>query len=367
MGKTTKKTISEVNSIIKKRGLKWIGGEYIGAGKRTLICMDNDEYITTVSLQSLQDGIESNPFSVGNYFAIANLYTALGKLDKFYTILEEYKGATKKIKCKTEEGYIVILQPSLVKLEGIVGRAFSIHNPYSTYNLNIFFKNRGYNYEVLGEYKNYRKGIKCKDNETGYIVYPILDTMVTRNHTPRPFDISNPDTIYNIKKFIKNNQRNIELLSDEYCGKDAPLKCMCLEENCNHMWETTWHKIQYGSPCPKCSNNGNGWRKSVWLDNAKASGRFESFKVYKIRCYSEDEEFYKIGRTFISIEKRFHMNIEITASLPYFYEIIETIESDDGEYIWNLEVELHKKHKEYKYSPLKYFGGSTECFSKLIY
>ena len=52
--------------------------------------------------------------------------------------------------------------------------------------------------------------------------------------------------------------------------------------------------------------------------------------------------------------------------MPYDYEIVEIIESDDGSYIWNLEKELHAQHSKYKYVPKIEFGGMYECFSKLI-
>ena len=52
--------------------------------------------------------------------------------------------------------------------------------------------------------------------------------------------------------------------------------------------------------------------------------------------------------------------------MPYDYKILRIIESkDDPIYIYNLERKLHKKYKKYKYIPLIFFDGFSECFSKL--
>ena len=55
-------------------------------------------------------------------------------------------------------------------------------------------------------------------------------------------------------------------------------------------------------------------------------------------------------------------------SMPYNYEVVEIIKSNDGLYIWDLEKELHKKHRDsnLKYRPLIKFAGQYECFSQLL-
>ena len=49
--------------------------------------------------------------------------------------------------------------------------------------------------------------------------------------------------------------------------------------------------------------------------------------------------------------------------MPYKYEVLTLIE-DTPENIFDLEVELHRIFKEYKYKPRKEFPGYTECFTK---
>ena len=48
-----------------------------------------------------------------------------------------------------------------------------------------------------------------------------------------------------------------------------------------------------------------------------------------------------------------------------FIEKVKIIESEDGEYIQDLEKKLHKLNREFKYVPNIEFGGMYECFSRL--
>lgn len=106
--------------------------------------------------------------------------------------------------------------------------------------------------------------------------------------------------------------------------------------------------------------NKNKWTYTDWDKAGKASKHFDSFKLYVIRCWNEEEEFYKIGKTFNKIEQRF----KEPEAMPYQYEIIKELESNSF-YISKLESKFHKQLKEHKYSPTKKFEGCTECFTNI--
>ena len=93
---------------------------------------------------------------------------------------------------------------------------------------------------------------------------------------------------------------------------------------------------------------------------SKNSKDFDGFKLYVIRCFSQEENFIKIGRTYNTINQRFSGN-----QLPYQYEIIKIIKSYDGEYIYDLENRVKRIFKSYKYIPKLNFGGMYECFKKI--
>ena len=124
-----------------------------------------------------------------------------------------------------------------------------------------------------------------------------------------------------------------------------------------------------GSGCNDCgcektgkinSNNPTGWTLTNWKNKAENSKYFESYKCYIIRCWNEDEEFYKIGRTFSNIVWRFRNK----NTMPYNYEILK-IYIDTAEVIFNIENQLKKENKENKYIPKINFNGMQECFKKL--
>jgi hypothetical protein len=116
--------------------------------------------------------------------------------------------------------------------------------------------------------------------------------------------------------------------------------------------------------CPKCAKENNkfiGKRSyTEWKNLGQISKNFDSFKVYIIECWNDDERFYKIGKTFVSLENRFSSK----ARMPYKWRIVKTIISDAIE-ICQLENLLIKNHKELKYIPKLDFHGKYECFTNI--
>ena len=122
--------------------------------------------------------------------------------------------------------------------------------------------------------------------------------------------------------------------------------------------------------CPKCGgdrikefqiNNYIGWSYADWQKAGENSIKFDSFKVYILRCWNEEEEFYKIGKTFTTIKNRFYGN-----KIPYKYEAVKIIKSKDAKYISKLEKRLHKNNIDNKYVPKNKFNGYQECYFKTL-
>ena len=115
-----------------------------------------------------------------------------------------------------------------------------------------------------------------------------------------------------------------------------------------------------GAGCQKCNQENNGWTDSKWEDKGNRSKHFEGFKLYIIRCYSDDESFIKIGKTFRSVHKRYIDKDR----MPYEYEILDTIEGS-AKYISDLERKMHQDNKDKSYIPRIFFKGFSECFSEI--
>lgn len=121
------------------------------------------------------------------------------------------------------------------------------------------------------------------------------------------------------------------------------------------------------SCCKKCGidlikkyneDSPTGWSFSNWENTSKKSKKFDSYKVYIIKCWDEKEEFFKIGRTFMTIENRFPNSTK----LPYKWELIKELEFEQAKECCEKEIELKKINKNEKYIPIKKFGGMNECF-----
>lgn len=137
----------------------------------------------------------------------------------------------------------------------------------------------------------------------------------------------------------------------EYLGSHIKIEILC-----------PFHKVYTqipadhirGAGCPICGNETH-WKREDYIKKAK--GRVCIF--YTIRCFNEDEEFYKIGITMRRVKERYSP----VKHMPYNFEIIKEVKGG-AEFIWNLELEEKRKLKCLHYIPKIYFGGSkTECFT----
>lgn len=155
------------------------------------------------------------------------------------------------------------------------------------------------------------------------------------------------------------------LLPDEFYSTDK-IRIICKKHGIYEQTPQT-HKR---SGCPNCAkdnlketnkNNPTGWSYSNWEIAAKRSKRFESFKVYVLKIWDENETFFKIGKTFLPIQKRFDQFI----LMPYNWEIFKIIQNDDARFISELEKKIQMENKKNKYKPLKHFSGRNECYSNV--
>ena len=111
-----------------------------------------------------------------------------------------------------------------------------------------------------------------------------------------------------------------------------------------------------GIGCPKCGFELTAWNKSAYTACAEINGKS---CVYLIKCFSDDESFYKIGITSTDLNYRFKKS-----KMPYSFIVIST-KTEGASADWDNEKKLHRNLKKFRYKPLVSFGGETECFSEL--
>lgn len=125
--------------------------------------------------------------------------------------------------------------------------------------------------------------------------------------------------------------------------------------------------------CPKCGNellkeqvkDNGGWEYSKWEEQGLKSEHFDGFKLYVIRCWNEEEEFYKIGKTFNTVEKRMKGK-NCSKAMPYKWEVIKLYPLESARNICEFEVKVKNLHKEFRYIPKIEFSGYRECYSKIL-
>ena len=87
------------------------------------------------------------------------------------------------------------------------------------------------------------------EDEEGYRYYVELSSIKNSNKLLK-FYKTNPHTIYNIKKYIKDNNINTELLSNTYISNSDLLIFKC---ECGNIYETTWGRF-YSCQQHRCQN-----------------------------------------------------------------------------------------------------------------
>ena len=123
-------------------------------------------------------------------------------------------------------------------------------------------------------------------------------------------------------------------------------------------FEQTPNAHLQGNGCPICAVANQGYNRSAYIERAKKYDN--KSKLYILKCFNDEEEFYKIGITMTTIRKRYPTK----KSMPYKYETTLLLEGEAGQ-IWDLEKKLHKQFSTLYYTPKLSFAGQYECFKEL--
>lgn len=164
---------------------------------------------------------------------------------------------------------------------------------------------------------------------------------------------------YSLKYFLReavevHGEGVYDYSNSKYSGKNFKLDVRCIMHDTVFPVTPNNH-ISKKSGCPLCSVSRCGYNRSAYLKRAVKYGN--KSKLYILKCSSNKEEFYKIGITMMTVEKRYCTK----KSMPYEYETILLLEGEAGK-IWDLEKKLHKRFSKFTYKPKISFHGQTECF-----
>ena len=159
---------------------------------------------------------------------------------------------------------------------------------------------------------------------------------------------------YVLRSMINTHGDKYDYSECVYVNSKAKMKIKCKKHGIFYQSYEKHVKNKHG--CPDCGKKG-GYSRSEYV--TQANGRICT--LYKIRCFNETENFYKIGITVNELKVRF-----AGCRLPYNYEVVSEINGEAG-YIWDLEKTEHRRHRKFHYTPLIFFKGCVkECFTKLL-
>lgn len=337
---------------------------------------------------------------------------------KNYNILTEYKGAHEYIYVQTYYGVCKITANNLKKntptvkcavdkTEYFVNESIEIHQNLYNYSLvkyvnrltpvEIICKKHGPFWQTPQGHLSGRKCEKCARPRTGFTKQDIINELECI-YEYTPFELIEfkslsqkmlvkdsygemlvyPENILkgiiptitsavDRDKYLKNQIK--EVFDNDY--ELSKVKYINVKENivldCKKHGEFSKdvRELLKGHGCQKCSKIDrkgiiHGWSHSRWQKAGELSNYFDSFKVYILKCWNDNEGFYKIGKTFRTVQERFNK----TEKMPYGWEIIRIFEGEARQ-ISKLEHSLQKLNKRTQYLPKNTFGGMHECFSNI--
>lgn len=173
-------------------------------------------------------------------------------------------------------------------------------------------------YKVLSKYKNNKISIIVRDKE-GYMYYCTFNNL--KNSNLQKFSKLNPYTLENIKLYIKLNNINVELLSDEYKDNRTKMLWRC---SCGETFKANWSDFYSCNKhqCNKCGLIKMGLSGRVdknFVKNKVEEMGYILLNEYTIcdeHLHLLDNEGYKYHITWTNLRKkkpsRFHVENPFT-------------------------------------------------------
>jgi len=286
-----------------------------------------------------------------------------------YVLASEYKGVKEVIYVKNKYGIMKSTPADLLS-----GRNPSIISAVDidSYVVSILLdKNDDYksgNFTIIKGYTKRDEPLILQDKYGQYTMK--LPHLMTNSKIWLPSAINLSENIVNRLQEVNGNRYNYSEIKNISGAGLEKLKIIC---RIHGLFEQGYFHHKNGSGCPKCGklsaieilkNNPSGWSHADWVKTAEKSENFDSFKTYILKFSDKfnDETFYKIGRTFLTLRLRFN-------SINKYYNIIpiKIFEDVDPKIIIQKEIELLRLNKENRYTPSRFFHGRNECFSKVEY
>lgn len=127
------------------------------------------------------------------------------------------------------------------------------NNLYSIQNIKLWLKINNPKFILVSD-----KYIEAKENllltdSDGYFYVTTWSKLYNHKCYPNAIDMRNPYIIYNLKLWLKLNNKPFELVSVIYEDANKNLQWRCLKKDCGEIFEMTWGNLYFGQNCSFCS------------------------------------------------------------------------------------------------------------------
>lgn len=290
---------------------------------------------------------------------INNSLIFIGRIDRKYILVKSKYSTHMTTSYNLKKGYLPTIKSALDKNEYFVNKAKEIHNDkYDYSNINyitsedkIIIKCNTCNNIFEQVPYHHLAGHGCKKCANNKLKKEIIKN-VKESPQSRFLRLANirHNNFYDYTDTIYNTQKDIIEIT-------CPIHGKFLQRAKNHLRKSGCQECAKDKISKARSEYTTGWNLNDWINASKKSKYFDSYKMYIIEVYNNNERFIKIGRTYNTVRHRFR-NKKL---LPYNYKILLEI-VNTPEIIFKFENQLKKELKEYKYKPLLKFSGMKECF-----
>lgn len=263
----------------------------------------------------------------------------------YFTIEGIYLSAKKGILVKTPYGYCKCSVETLVT--GIKPHIRSALNKDEYFHNMLLEKNTHYRkdkFKIISKYESVNKKIQIENN---YGICEVYGVNLLKGHEPNIVSAVCPTT-YWLNMVYEKRGKHYDYSNTVYKGDHVKVIIRCTKHDIYFKQSPTSHYFQ-NAGCPVCGKESSN---SI-VDSSNSKGYF-----YVLKCYSEKEEFLKLGHTIKSVKARYNHK----KAMPYKY-IVETCIEGSLANVLGIEEDLKRDLIQKRYKPNKSFNGSkTETF-----
>jgi hypothetical protein len=113
----------------------------------------------------------------------------------------------------------------------------------------------------------------------------------------------------------------------------------------------------------KLNRPENGFSRTQWIKYCNNNKKKP--KLYILQCQNNQELFIKVGITTRNVIQKNGNGRYWKTNMPYKHSVLTEI-NGTPEWCFDTEKKIEAKYNEFKYKPLLYFNGLTECYDYQI-